>query len=435
MMKKRFLFLLLLLFIVQRLQAQHLESLLAELPDVILKEVESKSPFVKTFELNIKQPLDHTEPSKGFFYQRALLSHVGFDKPTVLVTEGYQLYKNSVSELATLLNANQLRVEHRFFGESVPDVVNYNDLNLKQATSDLHYINTLFKAIYSGKWISTGISKGGSTTIFYRYFYPDDVDVSVPYVAPINNAFEDKRIYDFLNSIGSEACRVRIRNFQKRILKNRKEVIPMLTSYSKKAGISYSYLSFEEAFEYAVLEFSFSFWQYGYRCEDIPDENSSLTEAVDYLNSVSNIGFFGDRSMTLYAPHYYQSASEMGYYGYETKPFKGLLKSLPLRPRPHAAFTPGKMRVKFNRKLLKAVNKWLKTDPGKFIYINGALDTWSATAVPPSENENSVWFFMENKHHGSARIANMNAKEGQKLRQTLERWLEFTIEKPLSDKK
>ena len=32
--------------------------------------------------------------------------------------------------------------------------------------------------------LATGISKGGQATMFYRSYFPDDVDISVPYVAP-----------------------------------------------------------------------------------------------------------------------------------------------------------------------------------------------------------------------------------------------------------
>ena len=46
-----------------------------------------------------------------------------------------------------------------------------------------------------------GISKGGQTTIFHRYFYPADVDISVPYVAPLNLEYVDPRLDKFLNRV------------------------------------------------------------------------------------------------------------------------------------------------------------------------------------------------------------------------------------------
>ncbi|NNE28820.1 MAG: hypothetical protein HKN16_04265 [Saprospiraceae bacterium] len=40
----------------------------------------------------------------------------------------------------------------------------------------------------------------------------------------------------------------------------------------------------------------------------------------------------------------------------------------------------------------------------------------------------SRWFFMEGKHHGNARIRNMNKSEKAVLIQALEGWLDLDIE-------
>jgi len=331
-----------------------------------------------------------------------------------------------------LNTANQIEIEHRYFGESVPDSINYKYLNLEQTTADLHHINQLFRQIYDGKWISTGISKGGVTTIFYKYFYPDDINVSVPYVAPINTTFEEQRIYQFLDTMGSDECRKNILSFQKRLLKKQDKIMPMLHMYSKGAQLEFTYLSMEQAFEYAVLEFPFSLWQWGHPCEEIPEPTIPLVEQVEYFIDVSGVDFFSDAEIEQYGPHYYQSATEMGYYGYETDDFKGLLKAIPT-PNPHATFMPEKMSVTFNGALLEEVNNWLPENGNQIIYIYGAMDTWSASAVPYSDKVDAVWFVMKGKHHGSARIRNMNPGEKQKLIATLERWLDLTIEINESD--
>jgi len=409
-------------------QTTTLENFLFELPDLIFEKVATTTADETVYHLKIKQPVDHSDPSKGFFYQKVYLTHRGFDRPTVIITEGYNRDKNRVYELTELLNANQLDVEHRFFGESIPEPIDYQYLNLKQATADLHHIRQLFSKIYTKKWISSGISKGGSTTIFYRYFYPDDVAVSVPYVAPINNAFEDQRIYKFLDTIGTDACHKKVRAFQESLLNNREKVLPLLKFYSIGARTDFNYLTLAQAFEYTVLEYPFSFWQYGHNCDAIPTTTASVEELTTYLLTVSDISFFSDQMMQAYGSHYYQSATEMGYYGYETKDFKGLLTELPTKTNPHATFLPDKMKADFNGKLLKDVNKWLKTEGHKFIYINGAIDTWSATAVRPNTNVDAEWFFMEGKHHATARIANMNDSEKARLIQTLEKWLAIDIE-------
>ena len=416
-------------------QTDDLETLLFELPDVSFKKIGTANAYGSSYELKIKQPLDHGDPEKGFFHQKVFLTHTGYDRPTVMVTEGYSRNSNRVYELTEFINANQIGVEHRFFGESLPDSLNYDYLNLEQATADLHHIRELFRIIYSGKWVSTGISKGGATTIFYRYYYPEDVDVSVPYVAPINNAFEDQRLYDFLDTIGSDDCREKIRSFQVQLLENREKVLPLLKFYSLGANADYTYLTIEEAFEYAVLEYPFSFWQYGHSCDEIPNESTSIEDIVEYLNAVSNITFFSDGLIDTYGAHYYQAATEMGYYGYETKDFEDLLVALPTDINPHATFMPNKMTAAFDGKVLKEVNEWLDKENNKFIYINGGIDTWSATAVPQSDKDNSEWFFMAGKHHGSARITEMTKSEKDLLISTLEKWLSVKIETEMPVKK
>ena len=434
-MKKQFFFAAFILLYVQ-LHAQLIpfEYQLYELPDVIFQRIEAPVGFEAAYELRVRQPLDHKNPDAGHFYQKVFLSHRSEDRPTVIVTEGYDRAKNRIYELTDLLKANQIDVEHRYYGESMPDKLDYSYLNLEQAAADLHHINELFKKIYQGKWLSTGISKGGQTTIFYRYFYPEDVDVSVPYVAPLNLEFEEKRIYTFLDTIGTDECRANILAVQKRLLKDRKQVLPMLRWYARGANLQFSYHTLEQAFELAVLEYPFSFWQWGHDCDMIPDPQAPTEEILEHLLDVSGVDFFSDKDIYHYSSHYYQAASEMGYYGYETKKFKGLLKALSMSPNPHAAFTPMKMKVSYDGSLTHKVNDWLAENGDRFIYINGAIDTWSATAVRPSEGIDALWFFLKGKDHARARIANMNEDELAKLIDALEKWLEMDIENIFSEK-
>lgn len=427
----RFFLVFTLVFLTKILGAQpvSIETQLFNLPDVVFKKIETPEGFSSAFELKIKQPLDHKDPSKGYFYQRAFLTHKGFDRPTVIVTEGYQRTRNRIYELSEILDANQIDVEHRYFGESIPDSVDYQYLKLEQVAADLHHINKLFRQIYSGKWVSTGISKGGQTTIFYRYFYPDDVDVSVPYVAPLNVELEEKRIYTFLDTVGTKQCRDMIYDVQVRLLKNRDEVLEKLHWFAKGAGLKFTYLTPEQAFEYAVLEYPFSFWQWGHDCSEIPGSNVTLDSTVNHFLEVSGIDFFSDKSMEDYASHYYQAGDEMGYYGYETARFKGLLKALNTgKKNPSAIFMPGKTPMNFNGSLPKKVQEWLSTHGNNFIYINGNSDTWSATAVRPSGKTNAVFFFMPGTDHGKARISNMTGADREKLAATLEAWLGIEIE-------
>ncbi len=405
-----------------------LENKLSEIPDIKFTILPSSPGFEAAYELSVKQALDHSRPEKGFFYQRVFLSHSGFDKPVVFVTEGYdqpQIYYNELSEL---LGSNQVEVEHRYYGISKPDSMDYTFLTVEQEAADLHHINQVLKKIYNGKWISTGISKGGQNSIFYNYFYPEDVDATVAYVAPLNLSTADKRIFTFLDTISSRECRNKITDFQVKVLRERDKILPLLEEYSKNNDFKYTYLSFEQAFEYTVLEYSFSFWQWGHNCSEIPEKNSSIEDVVTHLTCVSSIGFFSDITMEKYASHYYQSAKELGYYSYCTDDFSGLLIALPSKPYPSAVFTPGKIDVEYDDSLAKKVNEWTQTSGNGIIYIYGAADTWSATSVPPSDKTNSVWFFLNDANHRSARIKYMNDKQKSLFVNTLEEWTGLDIE-------
>jgi len=405
-----------------------LDYRLFDLPDVVFTKTEPPPGFEAAYELRIRQPLDHEHPEKGYFYQRAFLTHKGFGRPTVIATEGYQRPANRMYELTELLGANQIDVEHRYFGVSLPDSIDYQYLNLKQATADLHHINEIFRQIYTGKWVSTGISKGGQTTIYYRYFYPEDVDVSVPYVAPLNLSAEEPRIYTFLDTVGTDECRAAVHDVQVRLLKNRDKVLPLLRWYAKGAGLTFEYLNLEQAFEYAILEYPFSFWQWGHDCATIPTKKATLEETLQHFVEVSGIDFFADKSMQDYASHYYQAGAEMGYYGYRSGDFKGLLRALPTDTHPSAIFMPGKMGITFDGVLPKKVYDWVNAEGNNFIYIYGDSDTWSSTAVRPSGNTNSVWFFLPGKDHGHARISNMTAEEKAKFVAALEKWLGMKLD-------
>lgn len=399
-----------------------LEKALYHLPDVSFVKIEAAPGFEAVYELSIRQPIDHERPDQGYFYQRVYLSHRGFDAPVVYATEGYDRPRNRIYELTNYLNANQVNVEHRYYGASVPDSMDYRYLNLRQATADLHRIRTLLGALYRKPWVSTGISKGGQTTIFYRYFYPDDVAASVPYVAPLNLDLADKRIYAFLDSVGSESCRRAIRDVQTRLLKERDKVLPLLRWHAKGAGETFTYLTLEEAFEYAVLEYSFSFWQMGFECDKIPSAKTTDIETLlEHFIEVSGLAFFADASLKHYASHYWQAGSEMGYYAYQTAPFKGLLKSL--SGEPSAIFMPGKAPKTFEPALVKNVSSWLQTQGHRFIFIYGGTDTWTATGVPPSDKVDALWFIMPGKHHGSARIANMSTQDRSQLLDQLKKWM------------
>ena len=176
-------------------------------PGIDVKQIQPGPQYNEAYEILFKQPVDHDNPEGETFKQRILLSHIKMTSPVILITEGYELQHNYINELSQITAANEIRVEHRYYGESKPSSLNWKYLNIKQAAADIHRIASLFRRIYWGKWISSGWSKGGQTALIYRWLYPDDVDATIAYDAPVNFALEEPRIDSFFLTVGTEFCR------------------------------------------------------------------------------------------------------------------------------------------------------------------------------------------------------------------------------------
>ncbi len=384
-------------------QEDNLEDRLYDLAYTKFEKKEAVQDF-PTYELRIKQPIDHKNPTKGHFYQTVLLVHRGFDKPIVLNTNGYSL-ESRPSELCDLLDANYASVEHRYFGKSRPDIDDWQYLNVDQLTADLHRVKTVLDDIYTGKWINTGISKGGETTTYYRYYYPDDMDATVAYVAPFENDLKDKRFYKFLDKVGDSACRNDMFDYQKRVLEAKDELLPLLKYYAKGKGSKFEIIGgLEAAFEMAVLELPFSFWQFTPQCEKIPAKDASAEILFDYLLASGLFEFVNDSAIRFYAPHFYQAGTQYGYYGYETKPFKKYLDFW--KGEPSAVWFEGE-KLEFDGSLNKKVNKWLKSDASEILFIYGELDPYTAAQAELGGNANAKKYVLPGKHHGDARVGYM----------------------------
>ena len=151
-----------------------LKEKLASLKGISNIEQLESDVYPEKYLVRITQPIDPKHPEAGTFTQRVVIGHVGFDRPTVLVTEGYggayALNPKYEEELTKLLNANLVFVEYRYFLESTPEPCNWDYLTAENSAYDLHNVNQTFKQLYTGKWISTGISKGGQTTMLYQRY-------------------------------------------------------------------------------------------------------------------------------------------------------------------------------------------------------------------------------------------------------------------------
>ena len=277
-----------------------LQKRLQNLPDISdIKPMQSDA-YPEKYVFFINQLLDPHHPEAGNFKQRVILSHVGFDRPTVLVTEGYAAHYAThpryQEELSKLFNANLVFVEYRYFGESMPKPCNWDYLTVENSLYDLHHVTTTLKQLYDEKWIATGISKGGQTTMFYRTYFPDDVDISVPYVAPLNQSLEDGRHEPFIaNKVSTPENRKRVENFQLEVLKRKSRLLPMFEKYCSDKGYTFR-IPIAEVYDFNVLEYSFALWQWGTPVNKIPETNADDHTLFKHFMAICEPDYFSEQS-------------------------------------------------------------------------------------------------------------------------------------------
>lgn len=367
---------------------------LAALPGVSNVETLKSKHFPEKYVFFIKQQLDAKDASKGSFEQRVILCHRGFDRPTVLVTEGYNanyaMREGYIEELSQIFDTNVICAEYRYFDKSMPSSCNWDFLTVENSLYDLHNINTTLHALYNGKWISTGISKGGQTTMFYRAFFPDDVDISVPYVAPLNKGVEDRRPEKFLqHQVSTKENRQKVLDFQLLLFKRKAALMPMFEKYCADNKYVFN-APIDEIFDFTVLEYSFALWQWGYNIKRIPTSDATDKQALDYLLRISDPGYFTNQNPSV--SFNVQAAKELGYYSYYTKPFKKYLSIKTAKGYLKRLMLPaGTENTKFSAELYKRTVEFLSKNDPKMVYIYGDVDPWTASGVygqPFTKNKN-----------------------------------------------
>ena len=382
--------------------------------------------YPEKYLVRITQQVDPKNPAAGTFTQRVVIGHVGFDRPTVIVTEGYggayALNPKYQEELTKLLNANLVFVEYRYFLESTPEPKNWDYLTAENSAYDLHHVNQTFRQLYQGKWISTGISKGGQTTCLYRAYFPDDVDFSVPYVAPLNRAVEDGRHEPFLRQVGTKAERDRILAFQKAVLKQKAAIVPMLENYCQEHKLTFR-IPMAEVLDYSVLEYPFAIWQWGTPVDQVPEPTASAADLFKHLMEISEPSYFSNEQP--YVSFDVQACRELGYYGYDTAPFKGLLTIKSAKGYLNKLMLPTELidQVEFRPELYHKVYNFLKDNDPKMIFIYGEIDPWSATRVPTFRGKKNEQIYIQRRGSHRSRIGNMPEEMKKQIMDQIHAWL------------
>ncbi|MDX9881229.1 MAG: S28 family serine protease [Prolixibacteraceae bacterium] len=397
----------------------------AEIKSVV--RIEGNEFFQATYEIMIRQPLNHKDTTDGFFLQRVVIADKGPQSPVVVITEGYNanyaVKPGYINELSQILGASQICIEHRYFGKSVPDPVNWDYLTVKNAADDHHRIIQLFRKYYSSKWISTGISKGGQAAMSHRSFFPDDVEATVAYVGPVNFAVEDGRHEPFIaGKAGTLSQRKAVLSFQKEALKRKTALLPLLKKLSEQKKYTYR-IPLDEVFDFCVLEYSFSFWQWGNPVEEIPGLTATDEEIFDHLVKVASPDYFSDEGIGATRPFFVQAARELGYYGYNTRKFKNYLSIPTARNYLQRIFLPEGINPLFDPGAMKKLHQFLQRTDAKMMFIYGENDPWTASGALVPKKKNMVKAVMKGGTHRT-RINTFSEKQRQQLIETLKNWME-----------
>ena len=260
--------------------------------------------------------------------------------------------------------------------------------------------------------------------MLYRTFYPNDVDISVPYVGPLCYGVEDGRHEPFLRQVGTPEERKKIEDFQLEVLKRKATLLPRFEKHCIEKGYEF-FGTMEEIYDYSVLEYSFALWQWGTPVNTIPANDADDDTIYKHFMVISEPSYFakggGNESF------FVQAARELGYYGYDIRPFKkylsiqsskGYLKKLML---PEDA-----KNIKFDKTLSKKITKFLKKSDPKMIFIYGEIDPWSAAAPTwlDTSKKKNMHIFVQPRGSHRARINTLPEDMKQEAIRIIKSWLE-----------
>ena len=387
---------------------------------------ETQGTGYRFFVLTYRQPADHRHPGQGTFEQRVTLLHRSADSPVVLYTNGYGLAatpRPTQTEPTALLNANQVSVEHRFFSPSRPAPADWSDLNIWQEATDEHRVVGAFKTLYSGRWIQTGASKGGMTSVYHRRFYPKDVDGVVAYVAPDDVVNPADGAYDkFFDTVGTPECRAALDGIQREALLRRDRLVPLLEADAAAGGWTFDRTigTADRSFEMTVLDAVWAFWQYSTvaDCATVPPATATDQQVYDWIDTVAGWSFYTDQALEYYWPYYYQAATQLGWPSLRFEHLRGLRK----HPGLYTANSslPAELRRPHNPLPMVDVDLWVRTASERMLFVYGENDPWGAERFTPSKRDSAL-YVAPGANHG-ANISRLNPPDSAAATATLRRW-------------
>ncbi len=390
-----------------------------------VKSVEEVSIFAtdyRQFEIQFEQPVDHQDLGSEKFLQKLILLHRDFASPMVLQTSGYAIFGVRKTSVTKLFKTNQLQVEHRYFADSTPKSQDHNFLTIQQSAADFHAITMSFKKLYTKKWINTGASKGGMTSVYHHRFYPQDLDGTLALVAPLSYSKFDERYIDFVSKVGGNdyaTCRQKLLDAQNYLLQHRENVLPTLTG-------TYKILKDKEiAFEHAVIELAFTFWQYSKprdtECSNVPSGDDGISRYISFLSEANSVErSYADEGVGKFLSYYYQAGTQLGGPGADLQSLSKHLKFA--KTYEIDSYVPEIKNIGFDYQAMLDVEGWAR-EAGKLMFVYGEFDPWSAGAFLVNESKGQSFKFIQPKGNHGSDLGGLTAADRKIAVKALAGWL------------
>ena len=269
--------------------------------------------YKEQYSMFFRQDLNHDDEGGESFQQRVCILFRGFDRPTILITEGYLWFNfDDVADLGVNLGANMVHVEHRNYGASYnQDNGKWNYQTCEQSAADLHDIYLTLKPLFKGKWMSAGTSKSGETAILYTYYYPLDMDLTAAFCSPFLVSLNDERFGQYLfEEAGTEQERELMKTGIRNALKDGEE------------GMYKTFCTRIEASQHRTppfAEYLFNLFDAYFQVFQYYTQNDGRTGALEHL-AANNDGlvnyvvytYEGNRDM-IYRSYFVECAKQMGW--------------------------------------------------------------------------------------------------------------------------
>ena len=119
-----------------------------------------------------------------------------------------------------------------------------------------------------------------------------------------------------------------------------------------------------------------------------------------------------------------QAARELGYYGYDTKPFKKYLSIQSSKDYLHRLMLPEELKdMPFDKTLSRKIKGFLQKNDPKMIFIYGQNDPWTAAGVTWLKGKKNIHVFVEPGGSHRARIGTLPEEEKKQVMELINEWL------------